>query len=91
MLRDVTEDQFARRHRERSALYEQVVQTPDSTMTALPGRDAAAAPCHRHTRGAPAMSEGLQAVMMINGLTLCCDIHFIWVCLQFKQGRPLKT
>lgn len=91
MLRDVTEDQFARRHQECSALYEQVVQTPDSTMTELPGWDGAAAPCHRHTRGAPAVNEGLQAVRMINGLTSCHVIHFIWVCLQFKRGRPLKT
>lgn len=91
MLRDVTEDQFARRHQECSALYEQVVQTPDSTMTEVPGWDGAAAPCHRHTRGAPAVNEGLQAVRMINGLTSCYVIHFIWVCLQFKRGRPLKT
>lgn len=87
MLRDVTEDQFARRHQECSALYEQVVQTPDSTMTELPGWDGAAAPCLRHTRGAPAVNEGLQAVRMINGLTSCYVIHFIWVCLQFEHWR----
>lgn len=66
---------------------------PDSMMTELPGWDAAGAPCPRHACCEPAVTEGLQPVTMINGLTLSyfinftCSTTFGWRFTTEKHGR----